>query len=211
MSSNAGLEILPLAITMMAGPQILTAIVLLTNRRAIPAEFAFVVGVALAASIGVALMMLLASAFDLKGPSGEPSTASKVIEIVLVVLLALEAIRTYRTRATYKPPKFLGTMEEADWRHAFGFGFFLILFFPSDVLVMFTVGLHLEARGESWVDALPFIGLTTLIAALPILAYLLFRKRAEAAMPGVRTWLNTNSWIVTIICCGLFIFLILSG
>jgi hypothetical protein len=51
--------------------------------------------------------------------------------------------------------------------------------------------------------------LTVLIAALPILAYLLFRRRAEAAMPKVRDWMNANSWLVNIIVFGIFIILIL--
>jgi hypothetical protein len=59
------------------------------------------------------------------------------------------------------------------------------------------------------VDALPFIGLTILIAALPLLSYPLFHRRAITAMPRVRDWMNTNSWLVNIIVCGIFIILIL--
>lgn len=48
------------------------------------------------------------------------------------------------------------------------------------------------------------------IAALPLLAYLLFRRRAEEAMPKVRDWMNDNSWLVNIIVLGIFVYLILA-
>ena len=63
--------------------------------------------------------------------------------------------------------------------------------------------------GSSLVDALPFIAATTLIAALPLIGYLLFGRRAREAMPKVRDWMNANSWVVSIIAYGIFIVLIL--
>ncbi|MFF4229028.1 GAP family protein [Streptomyces sp. NPDC001820] len=54
-------------------------------------------------------------------------------------------------------------------------------------------------------------GLTVLIAALPLLGRLLFGRRAERAMPKVREWMNSHSWLISIIACGIFIVLILSG
>ena len=44
--------------------------------------------------------------------------------------------------------------------------------------MLLTVGVNLEDNGHSVFDALPFIGLTILIAALPLLASVLFRRRA---------------------------------
>jgi hypothetical protein len=55
----------------------------------------------------------------------------------------------------------------------------------------------------------PFILLTTLIAGLPLLGYLIFHRRAVGAMPKVRDWMNANSWLVNIIVCVIFIILIL--
>jgi hypothetical protein len=48
-----------------------------------------------------------------------------------------------------------------------------------------------------------------LIAALPILSYLLVRNRGKTAMPKVRDWMYANSWLVNIIVIGIFIVLIL--
>jgi hypothetical protein len=57
--------------------------------------------------------------------------------------------------------------------------------------------------------ALPFIGATVLIAAFPLLLYLLFQRRAKRLMPKLRDWMNSTSWMVNIIVCGVFILLIL--
>jgi small neutral amino acid transporter SnatA (MarC family) len=48
-------EILPLALTMMAGPQIMSAIIFVTHERAVPISTAFVAGVALATAVGVSI------------------------------------------------------------------------------------------------------------------------------------------------------------
>jgi hypothetical protein len=48
---------------------------------------------------------------------------------------------------------------------------------------MLTVGAHVEQHHAGLDAALPFIGATVLIAGLPLLVYLLFRKRAER--PGM--------------------------
>jgi hypothetical protein len=41
--------------------------------------------------------------------------------------------------------------------------------------------------------ALPFIVATTLVAALPLLLYLFFYRRAGTLAPKVRDWMNANS------------------
>jgi len=43
-----------------------------------------------------------------------------------------------------------------------------------------------------------------------VLSYLLFRRRAQQAMPKVRDWMNKNSWLVNIIVYVVFILLILA-
>jgi Sap, sulfolipid-1-addressing protein len=71
------------------------------------------------------------------------------------------------------------------------------------------VATNLEQNGDSLGAAVPFILLTTLIAALPLLGYLLFHRRAVGAMPKLRDWMNANSWLVNIIVCVIFIILII--
>lgn len=205
--------ILPLAITMMAGPQIISSIIFVTRESgAVKVSVAYVSAIAAAACVGILIAMgladLLGGAIDLQS-DGDQSTAAKVIQIALVALLVAQAIRIYLNRADSEPPKWLGTLQTASARRAFEIGFLLILLFPGDIVVMFTAGVHLVSNDHSFVDALPLIGLTTLIAASPLLFYLLFRNRAERVMPKVRDWMNTHSWVINILVCLVFIYLIL--
>jgi threonine/homoserine/homoserine lactone efflux protein len=205
-------EILPLAITMMAGPQIMSAIIFVTNDRAVPVSLAFVSGVAIAVALGVAiaagLASLLGSSVSL-GDSTDTSSAGTLLQIGLVALLIAAAVKNYVGRETVEPPKWLGKLQTADARHAFRTGLLVILVMPSDVIIMLTVGVNLEQSGSAIVDALPFVAATVLIAALPLIAFVIFHRRARRAMPKVRDWMNANSWLVNIIVCGIFIVLII--
>jgi hypothetical protein len=205
-------EILPLAITMMAGPQIMSAIIFVTSDRAVPVSLAFVAGVAIAVAVGVAaaagIASLLGDSVSL-GDDSETGSAGTIVQIALVALLIAGAIKNYVGRETVEPPKWLGKLQTADPKQAFRTGLLVILIMPSDVIIMLTVGLNLEHSGSSLSDALPFVAATVLIAALPLIGFLLFHRRARRAMPKVRDWMNANSWLVNIIVCCIFIVLIL--
>jgi hypothetical protein len=205
-------DILPLAITMMAGPQIMSAIIFVTSERAVRNSLAFVVGVLVATVIGVAVLRGVLSLLGDNVSLGDPSdngSAGKIIQYALVALLVAAAIKNYLGRETVEPPKWLGKLQEADAREALRTGLLVILVMPSDVIVMLTVATNLEQNGHSLGDAWPFILLTALIAALPLLGYLLFHRRAVHAMPKLRDWMNANSWLVNIIVCAIFVVLIL--
>ena len=205
-------QILPLAITMMAGPQIMSAIVFVTSERALKNSVAFVIGVLVATTIGVAALLglqsLVGGGLDLGDPADNSSTG-QVIQYVLVALLVAAAIRNYIRRETIEPPKWLGKLQQADAKQALRTGLLVILLMPSDLIVMLTVATNLEQGGESLGAAVPFILLTTLIAALPLIGYLVFHRRAVRAMPKVRDWMTSHSWLVNIIVCAIFIVLIL--
>jgi len=207
-------KILPFAITMMAGPQIISSIIFVTSEKGpVKVSLAYVCAVGLAATTGIlvaiGLANLLGNAIDLTG-DGEESGAAKVIEIALLGLLIAFAVRSYLGRATAEPPKWLGALQGAGPRRAFELGLMLILLMPSDLVIMLTIGIHIAGNEESLFDALATIGLTALIAALPLLAYLLLGERASRTMPKVRDWMNSHSWLINILVAGLFIFLILS-
>jgi hypothetical protein len=205
-------DILPLAITMMAGPQIMSAIIFVTSARAMRNSSAFVSGVLVATAIGVAclrgVLSLLGDNIDLGDPS-DNSSAGNIIQYALIGLLVAAAIKNYVGRETVEPPKWLGKLQQADAKQALRTGFLVILLMPSDLIVMLTVATNLEHNGDALADAVPFILLTTLIAALPLLGFLVFHRRAVHAMPKLRDWMNANSWLVNIIVCAIFIVLIL--
>ena len=205
------LEVLPLAVTMTAGPQIMAAIILVTSDGPVKKSFAFVMGVLLATAIGVAALTGVLSLLDDKdlGSSSDNGSAGQIIQYALVALLVASQIRNYVNRKTIEPPKWLGKLEEADANQAFRTGLLVILFMPADLVVMATVAANIQTNHESLSAAIPFVLATALIVALPVLGYLLFHRRAVVVLPKVRDWMNANSWLVNIIVCAIFILLIL--
>jgi threonine/homoserine/homoserine lactone efflux protein len=202
------LQILPLAITMMAGPQIMAAIIFVTAPKALRVSVPFLAGVAIATTVGVIITTTIASLLSLGDPSDSGSSGN-IIQYVLVGLLVALAIKNYVGRETAEPPRWLGALQSADVKRAFMTGLLVILLMPSDIIIMLTVGTNLAQNNAGLIAALPFIGATVLVAALPLLFFVLFHRRAQQFMPKVRDWMNTHSWLVNIIVCGVFIALIL--
>jgi hypothetical protein len=172
----------------------------------------FIVGVAIATTVGVAIAHALASLLDNSvslGDSSDNGSTGHIIQYLLVGLLVALAVKNYVRRETVEPPKWLGTLMSADSRKALMIGLLVILVMPSDIIIMLTVGANLAQNNARLLAALPFIAATVLVAALPLLLYLLFQRRAQGLMPKVRDWMNANSWLVNIIVCVVFIILIL--
>jgi len=205
------LAILPLAITMLAGPQIMSAIIFVTSTRPVRTSAAFIIGVAIAA-VGMLIAINVASLLDYNfslGDSSDSGSTGHIVQYLLVGLLIALAVKNYVRRETVEPPRWLGTLQRADAKRAFSVGFLVILLMPSDVIVMLTVGVNLVQNNAGLLAALPFIVATVLVAALPLLLYLLFYRRAQRLAPKIRDWMNAHSWLVNIIVCGVFILLIL--
>jgi threonine/homoserine/homoserine lactone efflux protein len=207
------LSVIPLAITMNAGPQIMSAIIFVTAPKALKLSAYFLAGVVIAVTVGVTVTYTLATVLGNSvslGDSSDSGSLGNIIEYLLVGLLVFLSIKNYVRRETIEPPRWLGAMQNATPRTAFMAGLLLLSVFPSDFVVLMTVGINLVQNDASLLSALPFVVATILIAALPVLSYLLFHRRAVRAMPKVRDWMNTHSWLVNIIVYIIFILLILA-
>ena len=207
------LAIIPLAITMNAGPQIMSAIIFVTANKPLKLSAAFLAGVVIAVTVGVTITYTLATALGNSislGDSSDSSSLGNIIQYGLVGLLIFLSIKSYVRRETSEPPRWLGALQNAKPRTAFTTGLLLLSVFPSDFVVLLTVGMNLAQNNASLLAAVPFVAATIFIAALPLLFYLLFHRRAQRAMPKVRDWMNANSWLVNIIVYVIFILLILA-
>jgi uncharacterized membrane protein YidH (DUF202 family) len=207
------LAVLPLAITMNAGPQIMSAIIFVTAPKPLKLSAYFLAGVVIALTAGVTLTYTLATVLGngvSLGDSSDSGSVGNIIQYLFVGLLVFLSIKNYVGRESIEPPRWLGTLQNAGPRTAFMAGLLLLSVFPSDFVMLVTVGVNLAQNNASLLGAVPFIVATILIAALPVLSYLLFRRRAEQAMPRVRDWMNTHSWLVNIIVYVVFILLILA-
>jgi hypothetical protein len=206
------LSVIPLAITMNAGPQIMSAIIFITASKPLKLSAYFLAGVVIAVTAGVTITYTLATTLGNSISLGDPSNSGSpgnMIQYLLVGLLVFLSIRSYVRRETSEPPRWLGALQNAKPRTAFTTGLLLLSVFPSDLVILVTVGVNLAQQNASLLGAVPFIVATILIAALPVISYLLFRRRAQQIMPKVRDWMNTNSWLVNIIVYVVFIVLIL--
>src|ERR671920_1518016 len=204
--------VIPLAITMNAGPQIMSAIIFVAANKPLRRSAYFLAGVVIAVSVGVTLTYILATTLGNSISFGDPSDSGSlgnIIQYVLVGLLVLLSIKSYVGRESSEPPRWLGALQNAKPTTAFTTGLLLLSVFPSDFVILVTVGINLAQNNATLLGAVPFIVATILIAALPVLSYLLFRRRAQQVMPKVREWMNKNSWLVNIIVYVIFIVLIL--
>jgi hypothetical protein len=207
------LAVIPLAITMNAGPQIMSAIIFVTANKPLKLSAYFLGGVVIAVTVGVTVTYTLANVLGNSvslGDSSSSGSLGNIIQYLFVGLLIFLSIKSYVNRETSEPPRWLGAMQNANPRTAFTTGLLLLSVFPSDFVILVTVGVNLVQNDASLLAAVPFMAATVFIAALPALSYLLFRHRAKRAMPKVRDWMNANSWLVNIIVYVIFIVLILA-
>ena len=91
-------------------------------------------------------------------------------------------------------------------KRAFGLGFLLILLMPTDIVAVISTVHWLHDSHDGILHGWPLLAATTLLMALPVLAYLLLGHRARDAMPRIRDWLTANAWVVNLVVIVYFIF-----
>lgn len=185
------LTVLPMAVVMSAGPQIVTATFLATSQNPRRNSLAFLTAVGVATTIGVTIFFLLGS-----GLAGEQDDGKSWLDWLIVALLVFLVIWVFLKRNEAEPPKWMGRLERADARFAAKIGFLLYMAMPTDLISMASVGAYLARQGEPWWHCLGFVILTVAVAGMPLMALLLMGQRAERTLPKIRQWMNDNSWIV---------------
>jgi hypothetical protein len=203
------LSTLPLAIVMIAGPQIISAFFFATSEKWKALSLAYVLGAAVSLLSVVTIAYFAAKGF--KSALGHGGSKSRTIDYVLVILLLVAMAHVFRSRKQSEPPKWMGRLETATPRFAFTLGFLLMGLFPSDLITSVVIGAHLANHGDPWWHTLPFATLALLLLAMPALLVLALGQRAERALPKVRDWMDENSWIVSEIVLAFFIVIVLSG
>ena len=201
---------LPLAFVMIAGAQIISSFFFATSEEWKKVSAAYVLGAALSITAIVTIAYLVAKEITSGGGDGGDSK-SDALDYVIVGLLLFLIVYVYRGRKASEPPKWMGKLQTATPKFSFTLGFLLLGFFPSDLISSVVIGTHLANHGDPWWHALPFVLLTLFLLALPALMVLTLGRRAEASMPKIRDWMNTNSWIVSEVVLVFFIVIVLSG
>ena len=194
-------KILPMAIVMIAGPQILSAIFLATGEGWRRNSLAYVSGAALSITGFVSLGFALGIGASNAGASDE------AVYVAILGLLLAAAVHTYLGRATAEPPNWMGKLQTATSGFSFKLGFLLLGVFPTDIFTSLAVGSFLSNEGDPWWHLLPFLCLTLLLLALPSLLVIALRDRAQVLLPKLRDWMRDNSWVVNEAVIGLFVLL----
>ncbi|EMA36431.1 GAP family protein [Halococcus hamelinensis] len=199
------LTVLPLAVVMVSGPQILSAIFLATSNEWRRNSLAFVAGAA------VSISLVIGVAFVLGFGAVGTGQSRPVLHVLILVVILAAMVSTYLKREQSEPPKWMGRLERATPRTSLRLGFLLLGFFPTDVITSATVGSYLATQGLPLTDAVPFVLATLLLLALPSLAVVMLGDRAKTVLPNVRDWMNTNSWVVNEVVLLFFAGIVLNG
>src|SRR5215472_155130 len=182
---------------MIAGPQIITSFFLATSENWAKASLAYVGGAAVGITTVVSIAYIVGSGLKSASGSKHSSTAGHIIDGVVLALLLFLAVRAYLKRHESEPPKWLSGLEKERPRGAFLLGLALLSVFPTDIASNIVAGLHLSRHGAPWWQALPFVGLTLLLLAVPSLIIVVLGERAKAVLPKIRDWMNQNAWVVS--------------
>ncbi len=201
--------VLPLAVVMVAGPQIISSFFFATSNAWKSDSAAYVLGGAVGLFPVVTIAYLLANKVSGGGSGG--GSKSHAIDIAILVLIVFAMTYVFHNRKRSEPPKWMGKLQTATPRFTFRLGFLLMALFPGDIVTSIAVGSHLANQGDPWWHTLPFIFLTLFFLALPALAVLVLGERARKTLPKIRDWMNANSWIVSEVVLVFFILIILFG
>lgn len=202
-------KVLPLAFVMVAGPQIISSFFFATSEAWKKLSATYVLGAAVSVSLVVGIAYLIAKGAT--SSSEEAESGLRPLDYAILALLLFAMVHNYLGRKTSEPPKWMGKLQSATPKTSLVLGFLLLGFFPSDIVTSFSVGSFLAHNGDSYLQALPFIGLTLLLLASPALGVALMGSRAQRTLPKIRDWMNDNSWIVSEVVLVFFVVIILSG
>lgn len=205
------LEVLPLVLTMNLGPGIITAIIVLTGNKPIKKTLLYLAGATTGAAVMGFVAFLIFDFVNKGGISSGKLTTSQVLDYVFAGLLAVLGVWVFTQRKKAQKPRWMASIQEASPKRIFTMGLLFYSVFPSDFVVLLTVGFVLVKDKMHFYSIFPFIALTLLIAAIPVLSFLLVRKRAERVIPRVRDWLDSHGWIINEVVIVFFILMILFG
>jgi hypothetical protein len=103
----------------------------------------------------------------------------------------------------------MSALEKDDPKRAFALAFLLIVLMPPDIAAVIAGTHWLHVHHLSLWHGWPLVAITVLLLAIPILFYLLLGDWARKAMPKIRDWLTSHSWLVNIVVIIYFIYQLL--
>lgn len=190
------LTLLPMAVVMVAGTQLVAAVFFASSDRPRAASLGYLAGAAIVVGGGTTLSWLAVHLFKISFGGGGRGAVERWLDWFVLVLLAVLAVVVFLRRHS-GPPGWMGRLQHAGPGYALKVGLLLFLAMPADDLTMVTVGASAARHDLPWWHLLPFVLLTLALLALPLLALLLLGHRAAAVLPRIRDWADSHSWLVS--------------
>ena len=188
-----------------APPLLLLTILFLGSQRPLPNASALALGYfTTCAVIGISGLTLFG------GAEGAASAVGRVISAMVGGLLIVLGLRSLLIAPDPEasPTRWMESISSMSPPRAFGFGMAL---FPVQIknLAIFVACLNLIAAASlSPQGNIAALGLVLLIFAIPVLAliglYSAVPQRASAVLGSMRTWMEKNNRVITVVLCFVF-------
>lgn len=198
---------LPMALTIMMGPQILVAILLITRKDVFKSSLIYITSITLTTILITYFYYWLVGITHFHDIKVAEKPVYKYCIVALLILLIIKNI-VNRNKLT-NPPKWMAKITTASLSEIFLIGLLLILIMPGDIIATFTIGNILFESDKGFYHALPFFIAVFIIAATPLIIYLLMGKKGHVLLNKFNNWLNTHGYVINIMVNIIFIFMIL--
>ncbi|OBA86684.1 hypothetical protein A5662_26745 [Mycobacteriaceae bacterium 1482268.1] len=201
-------QILPLAVTLMAGPlPILVILLILVSEGAATKGVAFVGGRILGLVVCLAIMIAVFALLGLHGPGhrDHPAPALSIARIVIGVVLLGLAVRRWRRPAPdpTKPSPLVRRVDRLSPIGSIGIGVAVSVVDPSSLAIVLLAGADIGAAHGSLPAKLGvaagFLLVSTVTITVPLIAYLVGGVGARARLADFKTWLLANEKAVTMV------------
>jgi threonine/homoserine/homoserine lactone efflux protein len=199
-------QLLPGAIGVALSPvPIIAVILMLATPRARVTGPSFAVGWVVGITTVSVIVLLVA------GPSDDPdsgaSTAVSWVKIAFGALFLFLALKQWQGRPkageTPEAPKWMATVDRFTAAKSFGFGVVLSTLNPKNlaltIAAMAGVAQAGLSAGEDVVAIIVFVVIGSLTVAGPVVAYLLFGRKAEHALSSIKDWMTENNATIMIV------------
>ncbi|MGC5018801.1 GAP family protein [Micromonospora sp. DT47] len=162
--------ILPMAVVMVAGSQLVAAVFLASGDRPRRASLGFLTGAAIVVAAGTTIAWLVTR--GVKGGAGGGggdgrSPIETKIDWAVLALLVVLAVVVFLRRHSTDEPRWMGRLQHAGFGYALKLGLVLFVAMPADDITMAAVGASAARHDLPWWHLLPFILLTLLLLAFP--------------------------------------------
>ena len=199
--------IIPLSLTIMLGPQILVAMLLITRKDAVKSSLVYIISLitTLIFTTYIYCELIGITKFHKISILGKP-----ILKYILAVILLFVLIRTIKNRKKItQQPKWMTDVLSCSLKRIAAIGFMLIALMPSDMVIEFTVGNLINSYDRTFTYAISFFVAVFVIAATPLTIYLSLGNKGPEKMQKMDKWLNTHGYLINVVVLSMFIIMIL--